>query len=135
MSVALAEAVMKPWWVMAGQYGHPRTVMHYAGHSCAVPREQWAAYAFNIAGGRTLRQSGVKAPATAWALTIWLVKYIEPATLTTRYALDYWSAAKWWVADHGTRAVVEALYDATARAQAECTGSSPAAFYDVTDVI
>ncbi|MEU1275634.1 hypothetical protein [Streptomyces sp. NPDC005799] len=143
MSVALA---VKPWWELAEQYGQPRTVMHHRLYSSSVPREQHAAYAFNIAGGKVLRESGVRAEDGSWALTIRLVEYIEPATLRTRYALDFWTVTpggKWYVADHETRAVIEAVYEHAVRIEAERpsvpvdakrVGRGAAAYYDVTDV-
>ncbi|MFJ4084973.1 hypothetical protein ACIP2Z_39270 [Streptomyces iakyrus] len=144
MSIALA---VKPWWELAEQYGQPRTVMHHATRSNAVPREQHAAYAFNIAGGKVLRESGVRAAnGKTWALTIRLVEYIEPATLRTRFALDFWTVTpggKWYVADHDTRAVIEAVYERAVRIEAERpsvpvdaerVGRGTAAYYDVTDV-
>lgn len=148
MSVAPVEAAMKPWWQLAEQFGQPRTVMHHAACSLSVPREQHEAYAFNIAGGKVLRESGVRAAnGKTWALTIRVVEYIEPGTLRTRYALDFWTAhrgGKWYVADHDTRAVIEALYDHAARIEAERpsipavdaerVGRGPVAYYDVTDV-
>lgn len=140
MSVALA---VRPWWELARQYGEPRTVLHYASRT-TVPREQHEAYAFNIAAGQTLRESSVKAAdGKSWALTIRVVEYIEPVTLKVRYALDFWSLAKWRTADHNTLAVIEALYDSVVRAEAqsptipaptERVGRGPAAYYDVTDV-
>ncbi|MGX1267996.1 hypothetical protein [Streptomyces phaeoluteigriseus] len=143
MTLAPVEAVMKPWWELAAQYGEPRTVLHYAS-ATTVPREQHEAYAFNIAGGKVLRESGVRATGgKTWALVIRVVEYIEPVTLRVRYALDFWSLAKWRTADHDTLAVIEALYDAVVRAEAvrptiaapaERVGRGPAAFYDVTDV-
>lgn len=147
MSVALVEEAMKPWWELADQYGQPRTVMHHAAHSLSVPREQHEAYAFNIAGGKVLRESGVRtADGRTWALTIRVVEYIEPVTLRTRYALDFWAdvpGGKWAVNDHGIRAVIEGCYDHKVRIEAERPsipvaperiGRGPAAYYDVTDV-
>ncbi|MGP4046896.1 hypothetical protein [Streptomyces sp. 2A115] len=144
MSVATVEAAMKPWWELARQYGEPRTVLHSASRT-SVPREQHEAYAFNIAGGKVLRESGVRdGSGQSWALTIRVVEYIEPVTLTVRYALDFWSLAKWRTADHDTLAVIEALYDSVVRAEAqnptisapaERVGRGPAAYYDVTDVV
>ncbi|MFK0159073.1 hypothetical protein ACIQVK_44265 [Streptomyces sp. NPDC090493] len=144
MSLALA---VKPWWELAEQFGEPRAVMHHRIYSTTVPREQHEAYAFNIAGGKVLRESGVRAAnGKTWALTIRLVEYIEPGTLRTRYALDFWTVApggKWYVADHDTRAVIEAVYEHTARTEAERpslpvddkrVGRGTAAYYDVTDV-
>ncbi|MFJ4880119.1 hypothetical protein ACIP93_33595 [Streptomyces sp. NPDC088745] len=146
MSVATIEMVMKPWWELARVYGEPRTVMHHASSSTTVPREQYEAYAFNIAGGKVLRESGVRAENGTWALTIRLVEYIEPVTLRTRYALDFWTVTpggKWYVADHDTRAVIEGIYDHAVRIEAlrpsiprdaERVGRGTAAYYDVTDV-
>jgi len=144
MSVVLA---VRPWWELAEQYGQPRTVMHHADYSSTVPREQREAYAFNIAGGKVLRESGVRAAnGKTWALTIRLVEYIEPGTLRTRYALDFWTVApggKWYVADHDTRAVIERVYEHAVRIEAERpsapmdaerVGRGPVAYFDVTDV-
>ncbi|MEV8344493.1 hypothetical protein [Streptomyces niveus] len=144
MSVVLT---VKPWWELAEQYGEPRTVMAHNLYSPSVPREQHEAYAFNIAGGKVLRESGVRAAdGKTWALTIRLVEYIEPATLRTRYALEFWTVTpggKWYVADHDTRAVIEGVYEHAVCIEAERpsiprdaerVGRGPAAYYDVTDV-
>ncbi|GHH22464.1 hypothetical protein [Streptomyces lanatus] len=144
MTLALA---VKPWWELAEQYGQPRTVMHHAAQSFPVPREQHEAYAFNIAAGKVLRESGVRAAnGKTWALTIRLVEYIEPVTLRTRYALDFWTVTpggKWYVADHDTRAVIEGVYEYAVHIEAdrpsvpvdaERVGRGPVAYYDVTDV-
>ena len=146
MSVATVEAAMKPWWELAEQYGQPRTVMHHAVYSPTVPREQHEADAFHVAGGEVLRESGVKTAPGTWALTIRVVEYIEPVTLSVRYALDFWTGTpggKWYVADHDARVVIAALYDAVVRIEAERpsvpvdaerVGRGPVAYFDVTDV-
>ncbi|MFE6639525.1 hypothetical protein ACFVFT_38575 [Streptomyces tendae] len=144
MSVAPVEAVLKPWWELARHYGEPRTVLHYACRT-AVPREQHEAYAFNIAGGKVLRESGVRVTGgKTWALVIRVVKYIEPVKLRTRYALDFWAGEKWRTADHDALVVIEALYEAVVHAEAlrptitapaQRVGHGPATYYDVTDVI
>jgi hypothetical protein len=138
MSVVTAEAAVKPWWELADQYGEPRAVMHHRIHSTTVPRERHKAYAFNIAGGKVLRESGMRAADGAWALTIRVVEYLEPVTLATRYALDFWTGGrggKWYVVDHATRAVIEAVYDAAVRLEAERAGRALADHFDVTDVV
>lgn len=140
MNAALA---VKTWVELAEQYGQPRTVLHHANYSLPIPREQHEAYAFNIAGGRELRESTVKAADGTWDLIIRLVEYIEPGTLAVRYALDFWSVNKFFTVDHGTRAVIEAVYEASVRLEAERpsipmpaerVGRGPAAYYDATDV-
>ena len=143
MGVVLA---VKPWWELAHQFGEPRTVMHHAARSSSVPREQREAYRFNIAGGKVLRESGVRTADGTWALTIRVVEYIEPVTLRIRYALDFWTVTpggKWYVGDHDTRAVIEGVYEHAVRVEAERpsipmdaerVGRGPVAYYDVTDV-
>lgn len=138
MSVAPVEAAMKPWWELTEQYGEPRAVMHHRIYTTTVPREQHEAYAFNIAGGKVLRESGIRAADGAWGQTIRVVEYLEPATLATRYALDFWTGGrggKWYVVDHDTRAVIEAVYDAAVRLEAERAGRGLADHFTATDVV
>ncbi|MFF4902332.1 hypothetical protein [Streptomyces sp. NPDC001068] len=138
MSVAPVEAALKPWWELSAQFGEPRAVMHHRIYSTTVPREQHDAYAFNIAGGKVLRESGIRTAEGAWGQTIRVVEYLEPVTLATRYALDFWTGGrggKWYVVDHTTRAVIEAVYIAAVRMEAENAGHGLADHFTVTDVV
>ncbi|MFI5990345.1 hypothetical protein ACIBAC_00625 [Streptomyces sp. NPDC051362] len=139
MSVATAEAAVKSWWELSATYGEPRAVMHHRIYTTTVPREQYEAFQFSIAGGKVLRESGVRAAnGKTWDLTFRVVEYIEPVTLLTRYALDFWangSPSRWYVRDHDHRAVIEAAYDRAVRLEAENAHSGLTDFYTVTDVV
>jgi hypothetical protein len=143
MSVVL---MAKPTEELAEQYGPMRTVMHHAIPSAEVPREQHEAYAFNILGGRKVRESVIKGTDGTPDLIIWVSEYIEPVTLAMRYAVDYWSVDGYWTRDHAVRAMAELSYEEAVRAEfarpSKSLRLSPArfmgglaSFYDVTDVI
>ncbi|NML55090.1 hypothetical protein HHL19_35825 [Streptomyces sp. R302] len=136
---------VKSWPELAEDHGEPRVIMHCKSASTAVPREQHAAYAHNIASGKTLRETGLRAVrGPGWRQHIRVAEYIEPVTGERRFALDFWTDhGKWFVADHSVLAVVEAAYYAAVRAEAqrpciavlpERTGLTPDAYFDLTDV-
>ncbi|MEU9783621.1 hypothetical protein AB0H92_22100 [Streptomyces phaeochromogenes] len=143
MSLALA---LKPLDELFAQHGPMRTVIHHAMHETAVPREQYAVYAHNVFAGKTLRESVVKADNGTPIVVIRLAEYIEPVTLATRYAVDYWSLGGFWTTDHEVRAVAEAAYEEAVRQEfanpTRWLRLSPARFlgglahfYDETDVL
>lgn len=145
MSVALA---VKPWWELADQFGgEPRVIMHFRSRSTVIPHEQYEAYEFSIAGGEVLRESGLRAPnGSEWRQSIRLIRYVEPVTLSIRFALDFWTdlrGGKWFVADHDVRAVIEGAYEDAVRREAarpslaalpERLGRGPVGYFDETDV-
>ncbi|MGW0033041.1 hypothetical protein ACWDXD_24895 [Streptomyces sp. NPDC003314] len=137
---------VKPWRQLVKQFGEPRVIAHFRSESTSVPVHQHSAYAFNIAGGKVLRESGLLYPnGVDWRQSIRVVEYIEPVTLDTRFALDFWTdrGGKWLLADHAVRLVMEAVYEDVVRAEAklpslaalpEHVGHGPAAYFTLTDV-
>ncbi|MFB6629938.1 hypothetical protein ACFCWY_08590 [Streptomyces sp. NPDC056362] len=144
MPVALA---LRPWQELTRQFGEPRLIAHCRSASTTVPTRQYSAYAFNIAGGKVLRESGLlHQDGVTWRQSIRVVQYIEPVTLDTRFALDFWTGqrgGKWFVADHAVLAVIEGVYEDVVRREAERpslpalperVGRGPAVYFGITDV-
>jgi hypothetical protein len=139
MSVALA---VKPLEELTEQYGPMRTVLHNA-EPTAVPAQQHPTYVFNILGGETLRESVINGADGTPDLFVRFVKYIDPVSQWTRYAVDYWSVNGFWATDHAHRAVAESAYEDAVHAEfakptltlsLERFTRGLASFYDVTDV-
>ncbi|GAA5070500.1 hypothetical protein [Streptomyces similanensis] len=135
---------LRPLEELEVQHGPMRLIDHHAARSFAVLREQREAYAFNIAGGRKLRESVITGADGNADLIIRAVEYIEPVTLTIRYAVDYWSIRAYWTADHNMCTVAEAAYEEAVRGEfarptltldRDRFTRGLASFYDVTDVI
>ncbi|MFI8206666.1 hypothetical protein [Streptomyces sp. NPDC085937] len=140
MNVSLA---VKPLEELTAQYGPMRTVLHHAAPT-AIPSQQHPVHVFNILGGDTLRESVINGADGTPDLFVRLVKYIDPVSQWTRYAVDYWSINGYWATDHVHRPVAESAYetavlaefaDPTLTLDRERFRCGLASFYDVTDVI
>ncbi|MGY4935868.1 hypothetical protein ACWD7T_33180 [Streptomyces sp. 900116325] len=125
-------------------YGPMRRIEHHQNYSTDVPREQYEAFRFNIAAGKRLRESVITGADGTSDLIIWVSEYIEPGTLATRYAVDYWSVTGYWTTDHDVRVMAELSYEIAVRAEFAAPtlalsldrfSRGLASFYDVTDVI
>ncbi|PNG17015.1 hypothetical protein [Streptomyces cahuitamycinicus] len=136
---------VKPTEELAEQYGPMRTLLHHEKPT-QLTVEQCDVYEWSIAAGETLRESTIDGTDGTADLIIRFVKYVDPVTQWTRYAVDYWSIKAYWATDHHVRAVAESAYvDAVRGEFAEPTLTLPgerfrfsrglASFYDVTDVI
>ncbi|OEJ21037.1 hypothetical protein [Streptomyces subrutilus] len=138
MHAALA---VKPMAELTAQYGPMRTVLQSHGPT-DVEREQHETYSLVVHGGKPLRQSRIGA-ALRPELVIQLVEYVDPVTGTLRYAVDYWTPARFLVSDHEHRVMAEMAYEKAVRDEFAYTALrlSPQRFlgglelfYDVTDV-
>ena len=140
-----AVLAVKPMDELTEQYGPMRTVLN-SDASTDTPREQSDAYGFNILAGKGLRESIVNDADDDAAVIIRCVEYIDPVTQETRYGVDYWSIARFWATDHGSRAMAELSYEDAVRGEfarpipglcltPERFMGGLAHFYNVTDVL
>jgi hypothetical protein len=133
---------VKPTEELAVQYGPMRPLLHHEKPT-HLTVEQCDVYEWSIASGKTLRESVINGTDGTPDLIIRFVKYTDPVTQWTRFAVDYWSTKAYWAADHTHRAVAESAYEDAVRAEfakptlklsLERFTRGLASFYDVTDV-
>jgi hypothetical protein len=138
-----AVLALKPTEELALEYGPMRALLHHK-EPTQLTVEQCDVYEWSIAAGETLRESTINGTDGTADLIIRFVKYIDPVTQWTRYAVDYWSTEAYWATDHHVRAVAESAYEDAVRAEfakptlklsLERFTRGLASFYDATDVI